>query len=98
MNRKGLAGGHDNTGIPVGPDAAANNIDVGDIGEPAEKPAGVEEGPIQELEGLHQAAVEVQPAPADQRIGSVLGDGELGEDVEEDVIGKEGGGIGWGLV
>ena len=38
--------------------------------------------------------MEVQPPLADEGIGEVVGNGELGEDAEEKLVGEEGGEIG----
>lgn len=75
-----------------------DNIDIVQIREPGENPTRVQKPPIEKLHGSHQPAVEVQPALADEGVGEIPGNRELGEDTEEKLIGEEGGGIGGGRV
>lgn len=95
VNRQRLPG-HQNAGVPRRANAGADNINVGEVGEPVEHPAGVEEAPIENLEGAQEAAVEVQPALADEGVVEVLRERELGENQEEELVGEEGGEIGPG--
>lgn len=97
MNREVLPG-HDNARVPGHPNTSVDDVDIGEIREPVEEPTRLEKRPIEQLQGLYQAAVKVQPAPADQGIGKVLGDREFGENEVEEAVGEEGGRIRCGRV
>ncbi|KAJ8650249.1 hypothetical protein MRB53_003272 [Persea americana] len=68
----------------LGVDGGDDEVDLGEVGEAGGEAPGVEEVPVEELEGAAEAAVEGEPALADEGVWEVLGRGEEGEDAKEE--------------
>ena len=68
----------------LGVDGGGDEVNLGEVGEAGGEAPGVEEVPVEELEGVAEAAVEGEPALADEGVWEVLGRGEEGEDAKEE--------------
>jgi hypothetical protein len=71
---------------------------VGEIGKAEKQATRVEKVPVEEPQGADEATLKVEPALADEGVEIALGIGEFGENVEEEVIGEEEGGVGFGEI